>query len=154
MCHGQLVIRSSPNQPIRRNQKRGRVFLKIPSQAENWESSDCEVFGQFSWSFMKHHEQFRSCTKNRLYPTPNRNDIMDLVTYQTLSTTGMVNKENVTVTERTLCIKNCLLWRWDCDIKGMMTYQTLWPIGYVTQRADSNVSYTHYQRIICDDVSV
>ena len=118
------------------------------------ELSDCEVFGQFSWSFMKHHEQFRSCTKNRLYPTPNRNDIMDLVTYQTLSTTGMVNKENVTVTERTLCIKNCLLWRWDCDIKGMMTYQTLWPIGYVTQRADSNVSYTHYQRIICDDVSV
>ena len=27
--------RGSPNQPIRRNQKRRRVFLKIPSQAEN-----------------------------------------------------------------------------------------------------------------------
>ena len=53
----------SPNQPIRCNQKHQRVFLKISSRAENWEASNCwqsafEVFGQSSWSFVKHCEQF------------------------------------------------------------------------------------------------
>ena len=54
--------RGSQNQPIRRNQKRRRVFKKIPSQADNWEASNTwrsmfEVFGQ-PWSFVKHREHF------------------------------------------------------------------------------------------------
>ena len=58
----------SPNQPIRHNQKHWRVFLKIPSQAENWEASNCwrsifEVLGKSSWSFLN---SWRSCSKNRL----------------------------------------------------------------------------------------
>ena len=57
------ALRGSPNQPIRRNQKHRRVFLKTPSRADNWEASSCwrrifEVFGQSSWSFVKHRERF------------------------------------------------------------------------------------------------
>ena len=56
MCHGQLVACSvtwhqhcagSPNQPISLDQKCWRVFLKIPSQAKIWESSN---WAKYIWS--------------------------------------------------------------------------------------------------------
>ena len=53
----------SPNQPIRCNQKHWRVFLKIPTQAENCEAANCwqnmfVLFRQSSWSFLKLCEHF------------------------------------------------------------------------------------------------
>ena len=44
--------RGSPNQPIRRNQKHRKMFLKILSQAENCEASNCwrSMFGLFGQS--------------------------------------------------------------------------------------------------------
>ena len=106
-----LASSESPNQPIRRNQKCRRVFLKIPSKAENWESPIVgEVYLKCSanplealWSI---GNSWRSCIKNRLKKRYN------LEKFERSCFYGVRKKVNVIIFLMRKCVNDI---HWICD---------------------------------------